>query len=87
MYYTRCVRGEISQKNLIDNGDDTVSDENSGLTWQKTEGELNSWGGAIEYCENLTLGGKNDWRLPNIKELEAIVDYSKMAPKIDTVPG
>ena len=27
------------------------------------------WIGAIDYCESLDLGGKNDWRMPNINEL------------------
>ena len=29
------------------------------------------------YAENLTLGGYDDWRLPNAKELQSIVDYSR----------
>ncbi|MCP4754497.1 MAG: DUF1566 domain-containing protein, partial [Proteobacteria bacterium] len=32
---------------------------------------------------DLTLSGKSDWRLPNIKELQSIVDYSKLKPAID----
>ena len=35
------------------------------------------WQDAISYCENLTLAGESEWRLPNIKELQYIVDYSR----------
>jgi len=33
----------------------------------------------------LVLGGKADWRLPNIYELETIIDYSRALPSIDPV--
>ena len=31
----------------------------------------------MSYCENLELGGKTSWRLPNVKELQLLVDYTK----------
>ncbi len=42
------------------------------------------WENALEYCENLRLGGKNDWRLPTIKELVSIVKDGELNPAIDT---
>ncbi len=39
---------------------------------------------ATTYCENLTLGGHADWRLPEQSELQGIVDYSATNPSIDT---
>ena len=33
------------------------------------------WCEALTYCENLSLAGHDDWRLPNVLELLSIVDY------------
>ena len=59
-----------------------VTDSSTNLQWQDDIILEKGWSGAIEYCENLTLGGYDDWRLPNINELLSIVDYNK-ADKYD----
>jgi len=85
-YYVRAVRGEqpASLGSLTTNTDSTVTDTSAGLMWQqKTPGPMN-WEGGLSYCEALTLGGYTDWRLPNINELQSIVDYSKNNPATDT---
>jgi hypothetical protein len=41
-----------------------------------------TWSEAISYCENLSLGGYSDWRLPNKQELISIVDVSRYNPAI-----
>ena len=33
------------------------------------------WCDALAYCESLSLGGQDDWRLPNVRELMSIADY------------
>jgi hypothetical protein len=38
---------------------------------------------AINYCDSLSLGTHDDWRLPNVKELMSIVDYGRVNPAID----
>jgi hypothetical protein len=86
--YVRCVRGEeniYGVNNFKDNGDNTVSDLATGLMWQQTDdGEKRNWGDALKYAENLELAGHTDWRLPNVKELESIVQYGKTTiPAID----
>lgn len=40
---------------------------------------------AITYCDELTLGGFENWRLPTRKELQGIVDYGRDAPAINQV--
>jgi len=81
--YVRCVRGgQASAPSLTDNGDGTVTDNRTGLTWQQGEPGTMTWGSALSYCEELSLGDKSDWRLPNIKEIESITDDSRY-PAID----
>ena len=41
--------------------------------WQRRP--RTAWHDALAYCENLDLGGHDDWRLPNVKELQSIVNY------------
>ena len=52
--------------------------------WQQDRGGQQDWESAISYCESLSLAGKNDWRLPNVKELESIVEYNEGSPFINT---
>jgi hypothetical protein len=69
----------------VDNKDGTISDKNTGLMWQQLPPtEKKTWEQALSYCENLTLGNKSDWRMPNQKELRSLVDYSKANPSIHT---
>ncbi|QOY52303.1 DUF1566 domain-containing protein [Candidatus Sulfurimonas baltica] len=54
--------------------------DNNGLMWQDNEDVLSTmknWSGAKQYCEDLTLVGFDDWRLPNIDELKSIVDKNR----------
>ncbi len=70
---------------LVDKGNGTIFNQTTGLIWQKTEGGKRTWEGAIVYCENLILGGFEDWRLPDINELRSLVDRSKYNPAIDKI--
>lgn len=74
----RAVRGTITTINdFVDNGDGTVTDNATGLTWSQADnGSGILWVDALAYAENSELAGYSDWRLPNIKELQSIVDYS-----------
>jgi hypothetical protein len=78
-----------------DNGDGTVTDLATGLMWIKDPSAIGgvwgtpgnpstmTWAEAIDACEELKYAGHSDWRLPNIKELESLIDYSKENPCID----
>jgi len=73
---------------FIDNGDGTVTDNCTGLMWQKeTAPGMHTWQQALQYCEGLTFAGHDDWRLPNVRELGSIIDYSRFDPSIDPVFG
>ncbi len=83
-YYVRCVRGGQSSPSFTNNGNDTVTDNVTGLIWQQGEPGSMTWANALSYCEGLNLGEHSDWRLPNIKELESITDDTQYSPAIDT---
>lgn len=58
---------------MIDNGDGTVTDNKTGLVWQKEDDEKErDWNEAGEYCKGLKLAGGSDWRLPDKKELVSL---------------
>ncbi|WP_105072562.1 DUF1566 domain-containing protein [Chromatium okenii] len=94
-YHVRLVRGGQSFDSFADNNDGTVSQTNTGLMWAKcSEGQTGTnctgtatgmnWSAALTAANNSNLGGYNDWRLPNFKELQALVDYSRNIPAINT---
>jgi len=68
-----------SKVKLKDNGDGTLTGENSGLMWTQADSyaALNNclnYNQAREYVENLRTAGYTDWRMPTIKELNSIYD-------------
>ena len=61
-----------------DNGDGTITDNVTGLIWtQDLSSYSMSWSDANDYCESLETGGYTDWRLPTVKELWSIRDFSQ----------
>jgi hypothetical protein len=87
--YVRYVRGNpaYGRNDFHDNGDGTITDRATGLMWQKADsGKGMNWGQALAYAANFKLAGHSDWRLPNAKELQSIVDYTR-APAITQSPA
>jgi len=82
-HLVRFVRGNLTYAvNLFqDNGDGTISDLATGLMWQKTDnGSGIDWEHALAYVQmqnKTNYLGHNDWRLPNTKELQSLVDYTR----------
>jgi len=89
MFFARYVRGNpgYGRNDFVDNGDGTVSDRATGLTWMKQDsGHLRAgsrkdgrldWNDALAFAEGLKHAGHDDWRLPNAKELQSLVDYTR----------
>ncbi len=74
-FMARCVRGAPLAGSLqLAAG--VVTDSMTGLAWQASalSDAPVRWTEALAYCESLSLAGKDDWRLPSIKELATIVD-------------
>ncbi|MBD3329010.1 DUF1566 domain-containing protein [Candidatus Dojkabacteria bacterium] len=78
-YFVIYVRGASYGVNECESTSaNTITDNATGLMWTKddnSEGII--WEDALNYCSNLSLDGYNDWRLPDAKELQSIVDYSR----------
>src|SRR5919197_1060292 len=75
-----------------DNGDGTITDNDTGLVWEKLsmDGSVHdvsntyTWDNAfsvhVAMLNSTNFAGHTDWRLPNVKELESIVNYQNVAP-------
>jgi hypothetical protein len=77
-YHARYVRGARPSNghNYRNNLDGTITDLDSGLMWTQVPASARSWSAAVAYAEELNLAGYDDWRLPNIKELQSLTDYT-----------
>jgi hypothetical protein len=84
----------------LDNNDGTITHIPTGLMWKQcSEGQSENsncsgtpsnllWNEALQLPENLSVSGGfagyNDWRLPNIKELHTLIDFSCSGPSINS---
>ena len=80
----------FSGTRFADNGNGTITDNATGLMWIKDHNAVGApfnaqmtWTNAITNCEALSYAGQTDWRLPNLRELQSIVDYSRLNPAVD----
>lgn len=71
-----------------------VADTITEMFWQRdgtgprpgcSEATTCTWQEALAYCADLSLGGYTDWRLPHVKELRTIVDFSQSPVALDPV--
>jgi len=65
-----------NQFNYTNNNNGTISDNTTGLIWQKTFSDKLTWSEAVSYANNSKLGGHADWRIPTIKELYSLINFS-----------
>jgi len=82
-FTVRFVHGnrEYGKNNYLDNQNGTISDLSTGLLWGKSDsGKGMNWQEALSWVAEKNAKaylGYTDWRLPNAKELQSIVDYSR----------
>ncbi len=82
----------------IENADGTLFDSGTGLTWDRCvlgqtwsaavgactgSPEALSWAAGLTRANNAYFGGRNGWRVPNVKELESIVDRRCSSPALN----
>lgn len=82
------------QPSYTDNGDGTITDNITGLMWQKSFIRI-EWNEAEDEAASASTGSYNDWRVPTIKELYSLIlftgnqgtgDPSSPTPPDDAVP-
>jgi hypothetical protein len=82
-FYVLCTRGntDYGVNDFTDNDDGTITDSATGLMWaQDDSGTGMNWEEALAYVEQQNAEnylGYSDWRLPNAKELQSLVDYTR----------
>ena len=66
----------------LNNGDGTITDTVTGLIWQRDPGAKKSFLNALSGASTLTLGGYTDWRVPTIKELYSLIEFTGTDPSV-----
>ncbi len=68
---------------FIDHGNGTVTHSLTGLMWKQAVLGPMDWSAALAAAAADTTAGHSDWRLPNKKELESIVEHCGYSPSIN----
>jgi hypothetical protein len=86
-FFVQCVRGGddvgagYGINAFVDNGDQTITDQATGLMWSKSDSAAGmNWQEALAWVQTQNAQnylGHSDWRLPNAKELQSILDYTR----------
>ena len=87
-HLVRCVRGaRYGINSFLHQGNGTLTDQATGLMWAQTDsGSGMDWEHALAYAQTQNAAsylGHSDWRLPNSKELQSLVDYTRSPGAID----
>jgi hypothetical protein len=88
-------KGQV--RSYTDNGDGTITDNQTGLTWEKKSDDdsihdkdaVYTWDNAFSFfiadLNTTNFAGHNDWRLPNETELQSLIDFGALNPAVDSV--
>jgi len=88
--------GELQEgtaRSYTDNGDGTITDNATGLIWEKLtdDGTIHDWNNSYTWeqafqriadLNTANFGGYSDWRLPNVNELQTLTDYGTFNPAV-----
>lgn len=86
-FFVMCVRNNSSYgvNNFTNNGDSTITDSATGLMWAQNDSATKlNWEEALAWVETQNTAkylGYSDWRLPNAKELQSLIDYTRSPDK------
>jgi hypothetical protein len=90
--------GELQKglaRRYTDNGDGTITDTKTGLMWEKLSDDgsihdkdtthtwANAFASKIATLNSSSFADHSDWRLPNVNELQSLVQYGAVAPSVD----
>ncbi|MFC1765502.1 DUF1566 domain-containing protein [Planctomycetota bacterium] len=95
-FYVYFVRGHTDYgiNRFTDNSDGTISDSATGLMWSQEDSDVGmNWQEALAWVQAQNAAaylGFSDWRLPNVKALHSLVDYTRSpdttdSPAIDAI--
>jgi len=86
-FFVLCCRGneDYGINAFTDNSDGTVTDQATSLMWTQDDSGVTvpegmNWEEALAWVETQNAAqylGFSDWRLPNVKELQSILDYTR----------
>lgn len=91
----RIVASTPDENYIVDIEKGTVTDKKTNLMWQICSSGLTeascsggsseryNWKDALKYAKDNTLAGFNNWRLPNIKELDSIIEIQCNNPAVN----
>lgn len=83
LFYVHYVRGnpDYGKNDFVDNSDGTITDKATGLMWSQDDSKTGlNWEEALAWVKQRneeSFSGYSDWRLPNVKELQSIIDYTR----------
>lgn len=89
-FYVYYVRGakNYGVNNFIDNKNGTITDKASSLMWSQADSLKGmDWATALKWVQNKNKSnylGYSDWKLPDVKELQSIVDYTRSPSATDS---
>jgi hypothetical protein len=84
-------------RSYTDNGDGTITDNRTGLVWEKLsdDGSIHDWDNIYTWTDAVaskvaalnaaSFAGHTDWRVPNINELQSVVNFGRGDPAIDPI--